>query len=91
MTALDELPDPLRLLRAAGLEVLAAVAAPDVEVVADHRKPHWMGAEQQLAVFDGVKTDVGGELPGAASVPAGPVAEFRGIERWQRHFACWGT
>jgi hypothetical protein len=90
MTALDELQDPLSLLRAEGLEVLAAVAAPDVEVISNDRKPHWMGAEQQLAVFDGVKTDIRGQIPGAASIPAGPVAEFR-VERRQRHFACWGT
>jgi len=51
-------------------EVLAAVAIAHVELTSDDRKPHGMGAVEQLAVFDGVTADVGGKVAGAAPVPA---------------------
>ena len=77
--------------RADRLEIIAVRAAPDVELIADDRKPHRVRAVQQLAVFDGVKTDVRGDVAGAPPVPAGAMACFRRLALRGVHFACWGT
>src|SRR5262249_37845791 len=58
-------------------EVLAGLAVVHVELVADDRKPHGMGAVQQLTVLNGVEPDVGRNLRRPPSVPAGAMARFR--------------
>lgn len=52
-----------------------------------NRKPHGMGAEEQLAVFDrmkGMKADVGRNLGRSPAVPTRAMALFR----LDGHFAC---
>ena len=67
-------------------EVFAGFAVADVELVADHRKPHRMGAVQQLAVLDRMKADVSREVGRPAAVPARAMARL-GLH----YFVCCGT
>ncbi len=59
-----------------GLEVLAALAVPHVEVVPDHGEQHGMRAIEQEAVLNRVDTEDGWKVRGAASVPAGTMPDF---------------
>src|SRR5436190_22855213 len=83
------------------LVVIAARAIADVELIADHRKQHRVGAEQQLSVGDRVVPDVGREFGGAAAVPAGTMSIF-GVVATRSvveavaivhgcYLVCWGT
>ena len=74
-----------------GLVIVAGRAIADVELVADDRKPHWVRAEQELAVFDGVKAEVDGEIGSAAAVPAGAMTDLRFETVGAVHLVCWGT
>ena len=75
-----------------GLEVVTCGAIADVELVADDRKPHRVRAEQELAVFDGMGAEVGGESGRAAAVPARAMTKLRlWVGGGNGHFACWGT
>ena len=42
-----------------GPEVVAPVAVPHVELVADDRKKHGVSAVQEVPVLDGVEADIG--------------------------------
>src|SRR6185436_12287062 len=61
------------------------------KLVAHHGKPHGVGTIQQLAVFDGMKADVGRNVAGSPAVPAGAMAAFGGVGAGRDHFVCWGT
>ena len=65
------------------LEIVAGGAVADVELVADDRKPHGVGAEQQLAVFDGVEARVVGNVRRPAAVPADAVTIFGSVHTSQ--------
>lgn len=69
-------------------EIVTVGAVPHVELVADDRKPHWVCTEQELAISDRVRADIGGNVAGAPTVPAGAVP---GLRIGRGHFACWGT
>jgi hypothetical protein len=58
-------------------EVIAVPAVPHIEVVANDREQHRVGAVQQLTVFDGVETDVRRNLRRPSPVPTRAVAVFR--------------
>ena len=58
-------------------EVVAADAVPDVELVADDGKEHWVAAVQQLAVLDGLKTHLGQDTRCTTPIPADPMTCFR--------------
>ena len=74
-----------------GLVIVAGRAIADVELVADDRKPHRVRAEQELAVFDGVKAEVDGEIRSAAAVPTGAMTDLRFETVGAVHLVCWGT
>ena len=57
-------------------EVLAPVAVPHVEVVADDREQHRVTAEEEMPVLDRLHAKLVGEVGGAAAVPAGAVPDF---------------
>jgi hypothetical protein len=60
-----------------GLEVFALCTVPHIELVSDDWKPHGVGTEQQLAIFDGgVAREVGRKYVSAASVPASAMLEL---------------
>ena len=62
------------------LEVFAPIAVAHVELVPDDGKEHWVRAEEELAVLDGVKAELQGQVRRAPAVPAGAMADFR-LER----------
>ena len=66
-----------RIDRSAGLEVVAAVAIADVELVPDERKQHGMGAVEQLSVFNRLEIQFGLDVRHAPSVPTETVPGFR--------------
>jgi hypothetical protein len=55
-------------------EVLASLAVADVELTADDREQHRVCTVQKLAVFDGVKSEVGRDLGRPTPIPARTVA-----------------
>jgi hypothetical protein len=60
-----------------GLEVFALSTVPHIELVSNDWKPHWVCAEQQVAIFDGcVAREVRREYVSAASVPARTMLEL---------------
>ena len=69
-------------------EIVAAGAAPDVELVPDDRKPHRMRAVEKLAVSDGVESDVDREVGGSAAVPADAMSRFSRLAVVVVHFVC---
>ncbi len=89
MTAVDEL--------AFRAEILAIVAVPHVELIANDGKPHRVAAEEEQTVLDRMKADIDRNRGGPAPVPTGPVPRFRRLRRWLflgvrcAHFACCGT
>jgi len=62
---------------AASLEVIAPGAVPDVELIADERKEHRVGAVQQLSVFDRLEVQFGEDVRDAPAVPAQTMPRFR--------------
>ncbi len=73
-------------------EVVAADAVPDVELVADDRKEHGMGAVQEVPVLDGVEADVGRKFRRSPPVPAGTVKVLGLGHRVQPgYLVCSGT
>ena len=89
MTAVDEL--------AFRAEILAIVAVPHIELIADDGKPHRVAAEEEQTVLDCVKADIDRDRGGPTPIPAGPMPRFRRLRRWlflserRAHFACCGT
>jgi hypothetical protein len=71
-----------------GPEILTGVAVANVELVADDRKPHRVGAEQEAPVFDCVKADIRGDSGRAPAIPARAVSRFR-LD--VHYFVCCGT
>jgi hypothetical protein len=59
------------------LEVVTLQTIADVELEADDRKEHGMGAIQQLAVDDRLDPDVRRNLTGASAVPTEAMTIFR--------------
>jgi len=65
------------------LEILTDAAIPDVELVANYRKPHGMRAKQQLTILNGVKPRVVRNICSAAAVPAHAMPVFRVLHKSQ--------
>lgn len=59
------------------LEVVAAIAVADVELVPDEREQHGMRAVEQLAVFNRLEVQFRQDVRRAPSVPAETVPGFR--------------
>lgn len=59
------------------LEVIAAIAIADVELIPHEGKQHGVRAIQQLPVFDRLEVQLGKDVRRAPSVPAETVAGFR--------------
>jgi len=59
------------------LEVAAAIAVADVELVPDEREQHGMRAVEQLAVFNRLEVQFRQDIRRAPSVPAEAVLGFR--------------
>jgi hypothetical protein len=59
------------------LEVVAAIAVADVELVPDEREQHGMRAIQQLAVFNRLEVQFRQDVSRAPSVPTETVPGFR--------------
>jgi len=66
-----------RVGRSSGLEVVAAVAVANVELVPDEREQHGMRAIEQLAVFNRLEVQFRQDVRRAPSVPAQAVPGFR--------------
>ena len=83
-----------RRLQVLGPEIVAPVAVPHVELVADDRKEHGMRAVQKLPIFDGVEAEIGGKFRRSSPVPARAVKVLRlGHERGRvvGYLVCSGT
>ena len=61
-----------------GTEVVAIGAVADVELVAHDGPQHRMGAVYELAVYDGMETQVGRDGDRAAAVPTDAMTFFGG-------------
>lgn len=71
-----------------GSEILTLFAAADIELIPDNGEPHRMCAEQKPPVFDGMKTEIVGDVGGPTPVPAGAMPRFRSAGRRIGHLAC---
>jgi hypothetical protein len=67
----------LRTGLAPRLEDIAPFAITKIELIADDREEHRVGAIEQLAVHDGVDAKVHGQVDGATAVPTETMAVFR--------------
>ena len=69
------------------LEELASAAIPDIEAVADDRKPHRMTAIEQLTIFNGLEAEVERDARRATAVPTRSMPRLGLV----CHLVCWGT
>ena len=74
-------------------EIVAPIAVPDIELIADDGEEHGMGTIKKVPVLDGVETDIGRKLWRSSPVPARAVKVFRLGHRRERsaYLLCSGT